>query len=154
LVINTVAQLEKIVNAIPDKLKAWPEERMVTPRAIGKWSNLQILGHLCDSAINNLTRIIQAQSASEPFVITPYNQDKWVKVQRYADASAEEIIILWESLNGAMLRVITAMPEDLIKSKEIRLTNGELHTLEWLINDYLEHMKHHLHQISPELLED
>ncbi|MGO4106390.1 DinB family protein [Paenibacillus sp. YAF4_2] len=150
----TVAQLEKLVKAIPDKLIAWPEVKMLTPRAIGKWSNLQILGHLCDSAINNLTRIIQAQSASEPFVINPYNQDKWVEAQRYTDASVEEIVTLWESLNGAMLRVITAMPEDLIKSKEIRLTSGEQHTLEWLFNDYLEHMKHHLHQISPELLED
>lgn len=153
MVINTVAQLGNLIKPIPDKLKAWPVERMVTARAIGKWSNLQILGHLCDSAINNLTRIIQAQSASEPFVVTPYNQDKWVEVQRYSDASVEEIITLWVSLNGALIRVISAMPEDQMRSKQIRLTSGEQHTLEWLINDYMEHLKHHLHQISPELLE-
>lgn len=151
---NTVAELENLVKAIPDKLKAWPEERMVTPRAIGKWSNLQILGHLCDSAINNLTRMIQAQAASEPLAIIPYNQDKWVEAQRYADASVNEIIILWASLNSTLIRVITAMSEDLIRARQIRLTSGEQYTLEWLISDYLEHKKHHLHQISPELLED
>ncbi|CAM3485775.1 DinB family protein [Paenibacillus lupini] len=151
---SVVTHLEKLIKAIPDKLKAWPEERMVTPRAVGKWSNLQILGHLCDSAINNLTRMIQAQSASEPLAITPYNQDKWVEAQRYADASVNEIITLWASLNSALIRVITAVPENLIRAKQIRLTSGEQHTLEWLISDYLEHMKHHLHQISPKLLED
>ncbi|TCM96351.1 DinB family protein [Paenibacillus sp. BK033] len=150
MITQTVAQLERYVESVPLHLRAWSEERMTTPRALGKWSSLQILGHLCDSAINNMRRIIEAPSASGPYVITPYNQDNWVKAQQYASAPAGEIIALWESLNRSMVRVMSAVPVETLTSCQIRLANGETHTLEWLIRDYLEHLEHHLGQIFPQ----
>ncbi|WP_336773347.1 DinB family protein [Paenibacillus sp. MMO-58] len=152
MITHTVAQLGRYVESIPLQLRAWSEERMTTPRGIGKWSSLQILGHLCDSAINNCRRIVEATTAAGPYVITPYNQDKWVEAQQYASAPAEEIIALWESLNQAIVRVISAVPIDTLTTCRIQLPNGETHTLEWLIKDYLEHLEHHLKQISPDLL--
>lgn len=144
------AQLESLVQTIPGRLRALPEAKMVTPRAVGKWSNLQIVGHLCDSAIHNIRRIIEARTSPEPYLITPYNQDKWAEAQHYGTAPIEEIIVLWESLNRAMLRVISALPAEVVSTREVRLINGEQHTLEWLIVDYVEHIRHHLKQIFPE----
>lgn len=150
---HPVAQLEQWIRVIPNKLKAFPEESMVHPRAVGKWSNLQILGHLCDSAINNLTRFIQVQYAPEPMHIIPYDQDKWVAAQRYSDVTVEEVISLWVSLNHSLVRVLTSLPADLPASRAIILPSGEQRSVEWLITDYVEHMKHHLNQISAELVE-
>ncbi|WP_127492276.1 DinB family protein [Paenibacillus glycanilyticus] len=152
MITKTVEQLGRYVEFVPLQLRAWSEERMATPRALGKWSSLQILGHLCDSAINNCKRIVEAPTAAGLYVITPYNQDNWVEAQQYASAPAEEIIALWESLNRSMVRVISAVPVDTLTSCHIQLPNGETHTLEWLIKDYLEHLEHHLKQISPDLL--
>ncbi|WP_336785685.1 DinB family protein [Paenibacillus sp. MMO-177] len=154
MITRTVAQLEKYIESVPLQLRAWSEEKMAAPRAIGKWSGQQILGHLCDSAIHNCRRIIEASSAAGPYVITPYNQDKWVEAQQYASAPAEEVIALWESLNRSMVRAISAVPVDTLTSCHILLPNGERHTLEWLIKDYLEHLEHHLNQISPDLISD
>ncbi|ACT01653.1 DinB family protein [Paenibacillus sp. JDR-2] len=147
-----VAQLGKYVESVPLQLRAWSEEKMITPRAVGKWSPLQILGHLCDSAIHNCRRIVEAPSAEGPYAITSYNQDKWVEAQQYASAPVDEIIALWESLNRAMVRVIAAVSVDTLTSCNILLPNGETHTLEWLVKDYVEHLEHHLKQISPDLL--
>ncbi|OAB37390.1 hypothetical protein PMSM_04820 [Paenibacillus macquariensis subsp. macquariensis] len=36
-----------------------------------KWSKKEMLGHLCDSAINNLERFIKIQYEPQPFILTP-----------------------------------------------------------------------------------
>ncbi len=108
-----------------------------------KWSKKEILGHLCDSAINNLERFIKIQYELQPFFLTPYNQDQWVDIQDYQDISIEEIINLWCNLNKKIIKVIVKIP-----TKKLMylcdIGNNQLMTLEWLIKDYLEHMEHHL----------
>ncbi|GLX70541.1 DinB family protein [Paenibacillus glycanilyticus] len=147
------ARLEKYIAAVPTALRAWPEEKLHTPLAVGKWSKVQILGHLCDSAINNVRRMIEAQASNEVYLIAPYNQNQWVEAQSYGNAHVDDVITLWESLNRAMARVIAAIPDDRSLSRQVKLPSGELHTLEWLIMDYMVHLEHHLQQISPELVE-
>ncbi|MGE7686034.1 hypothetical protein [Peribacillus simplex] len=34
-----------------------------------KWSKKEILGHLCDSALNNMNRFIKIQYEEQPYVI-------------------------------------------------------------------------------------
>ena len=75
MVSNVVIPLEKYIASVRDKLKELTPYEIIIPRETGKWSRLQILGHLCDSAMNNLTRFIQAQSQPEPLAIVPYYAD-------------------------------------------------------------------------------
>lgn len=149
MALDTAAKIEELIRLIPEQLQTIPEAEMITPRSPGKWSKLQILGHLCDSAVNNLTRIVQIQYLPEPLKITPYNQDSWVAAQRYAEAPVEEIVSLWISLNRSMVRVISAVPAEALLSSVV-LPSGEKQTLKWLIDDYLEHMNHHLRQLFGE----
>ncbi|OAB38246.1 metal-dependent hydrolase [Paenibacillus macquariensis subsp. defensor] len=108
-----------------------------------KWSKKEILGHLCDSAINNLERFIKIQYEHQLFVLTPYDQVQWVDIQDYQEISIEEIINLWCNLNKKISRVIAKIPnEKLVYLCDIG--NNQLKTLELLIQDYLEHMEHHL----------
>jgi hypothetical protein len=108
-----------------------------------KWSKKEILGHLCDSAINNLERFIKIQYELQPFFLTPYNQDQWVYIQNYQDISIEEIINLWCNLNKKIINVIVKIPTEKL-TYLCDIGNNQLMTLEWLIKDYLEHMEHHL----------
>lgn len=53
------------------------------------------------------------------------------------------------SLNQAILRVITRLIPDQLQLVFL-MENGGTVTLQWLIEDYLDHMKHHLEQIFPD----
>ncbi|MNN93297.1 hypothetical protein D3C81_2117140 [compost metagenome] len=69
--------------------------------------------------------------------------------QQYASTPREEIVSLWISLNQSVLRVISGLsPAQL--GLVFLLETGETVTLQWLIDDYLNHMKHHLGQIFPD----
>jgi len=111
-----------------------------------KWSVNEILGHLCDSALNNLPRFIVSRYAAQPAVFQPYQQDFWVAAQNYRDAPSEEIIALWGSLNRQAARAIASVtPEQ--ENLLCKIGENEPVTLRWLIEDYEEHLEHHLGQI-------
>ncbi|OFW75589.1 MAG: metal-dependent hydrolase [Alicyclobacillus sp. RIFOXYA1_FULL_53_8] len=146
---NVVEQLEELLKSVPRQLRELSNEDLVNPRSTGKWSRLQILGHLCDSAVNNLGRFIQAQYQPEPLAIVSYNQEVWVSSQHYGETPIDEVLTLWLSLNRSIVRVISSLPGDVL-SQTCKLSSGDIVTLEWLIDDYLQHMKHHLQQIFPD----
>ena len=105
------------------------------------------MGHLIDSAQNNIRRFIVAQYAQEPPHIV-YDQDFWVKASDYQQAMGEEVIQHWVLINERICRVLETMPSDkLTRQADTGREKQSLHTLEWLAADYLKHMKHHLNQI-------
>lgn len=113
-----------------------------------KWSKKEILGHLIDSAQNNLRRFITAQYEVEPPHII-YDQDFWVAVNQYQDVPTDDLIMLWKMLNERIVTVLENLPE----SKLEQLCNTgkgkiDLHSLSYLATDYLAHTEHHLKQIA------
>lgn len=113
----------------------------------GKWSNKDIIGHLIDSAHINLQRFVRC-TYEERFKLI-YYQEKWVKAQHYAEANIEEVLKLWELVNRQIVRVLTNYPAD---RWQITCDNnrGEpvYNTVEFIANDYIAHMQHHLDQLK------
>jgi hypothetical protein len=113
----------------------------------GKWSNKEIIGHLIDSAQINLQRFIRC-SYEEGFKLT-YEQDAWVAVQRYQDTDINDLFDLWALLNRQIIRVLGDYPADRLNIRcDVSKQEPNLQTVEWLANDYAEHLKHHLKQIK------
>ena len=137
---------KKILHDVPDKFFKLTEEAVSKRPAPGKWSKKQILGHLCDSAINNYSRFIRVQFEPEPFDIRRYNQDEWVELNHYQDISFKDIIELWIVLNRRIVHIISEIPDEKLIIK-CDTGNGEFYSLEYIIRDYLTHMKYHLDQI-------
>lgn len=146
--LETTAPLESLLRSVPEDFRALTAEEATQPRAPGKWSRLQILGHLCDSAVNNLARFVKGASlAPDPLPIEPYDQEAWVAVQRYGEAaSVEEVLTLWSALNVSVVRVVQGLSGDQL-ARPCRLPDGTIVTLGWLFEDYVDHLKHHLRQI-------
>jgi hypothetical protein len=112
-----------------------------------KWSKKEILGHLVDSALTNLRRFIMTQYQPGEKIV--YHQDEWVELQGYQQAELKELITLWIGLNRQIGHVIQRIPaEKLQLIRDTGKSGIEPHTLEYLIDDYLVHLQHHLAQIT------
>lgn len=136
-------ELREIIAAYDKKINAMPDEEFSAKPFPHKWSKKEVVGHLIDSAQNNLRRFICGQyEASPPLII--YQQDFWVNSNRYQEMDSAEITQLWRLLNLRICAVLEAMPPE---NYSRECNTGDLHSLEWLAADYVKHMKHHLNQI-------
>jgi hypothetical protein len=91
-------------------------------------------------------------------VFDGYGQDDWVAAQHYQDADFKELLALWRGYNLHLARVMELMPAAERKKSYIRhnfdqvafrpMPAGTPATLDWFMEDYVEHLKHHLKQID------
>ena len=115
-----------------------------------KWSRKEILGHLIDSASNNHQRFVRLQIDNE-IELPKYKQDEWVAVQRWQQKNWEEIIALWKLYNQHILHIFQHIDESkLFNTVTLGDEEDEIYTLQFLIDDYVDHMEHHLKQIFAE----
>ncbi len=112
-----------------------------------KWSKKEILGHLVDSAINNLQRFTEIQFEKKPYRLKRYNQNDLVKANNYQNSDITIILNLWIALNEQIMAVIANQNYNTLKYK-VELEDGEDCDLEFLIVDYTDHLEHHLNQIK------
>lgn len=124
--------------------------------APGKWSPREIIGHLVDSASNNHQRFVRMRDRDD-LVVEGYEQDAWVAAQRYQDAPWAELVLLWMTYNRHLARVMAATPaadRDRVRhSHNLHLRayrpvpEDRAVTLAYFMNDYVEHLEHHLAQV-------
>ena len=140
---QSINRLEYLVNIVPPLLTKIPEDEFSFKPSPAKWSKKQIIGHLIDSATNNHQRFVRGQYEDDPEII--YNQDKWNDFSYHQQIDKEQIILFWTIYNKQLVEIIKRIPEESLK-RQARIIEG-LKTLEFLINDYVKHMEHHLRQV-------
>ncbi|MFE6170493.1 DinB family protein [Viridibacillus arvi] len=140
---NVIDGINYWIYYVPKEIKRMSEIDVTKKPAPTKWSKKEILGHLCDSAIMNIERFIKIQYENQPYVLPTYNQNEWVAKQNYQDTPIEEILTLFYVLNKQIIAIINNIPDEK-RSYLCDIGNNELKTLDWLIQDYYEHMEHHL----------
>ncbi len=141
---NNIDRLSTIIEQQSILFSNADEEEYGLKPAPNKWSRKEILGHLIDSAQNNIQRFVRGQYEKKSSIA--YDQDKWVELNNYQATTLTELVDLWKLLNTRIIRIIETMPEDNLKKTSI--IKGEEFTLEWLIEDYIRHLQHHLDQIN------
>ena len=142
-----VSSLSSVVASVVPRLSAITEEAAARKPSPAKWSKKEILGHLIDSAANNHQRFVRLQLERE-LSLPGYEQDGWVRVNRYQQMPWAEIIALWSAYNRHLARVIESMEGESL-SHVWHSPNGDV-TLEFIAFDYVVHLKHHLAQIGIE----
>lgn len=141
--------LRALLDQVPVRLEKIPPGRRETKPAPSQWSPREELGHLLDSAANNHQRIVRAQLEDKP-AMPGYDGDRWVDLHRYQQRDWTELIGLWKALNHQMLAAAKAVP-DSAWSRTCTIADSEPLTLEFVFEDYLEHMMHHLQHIGIEV---
>ncbi len=142
---KTIEELQQLIPEVSAKLKAIQEAKFTEKPQTDKWSIKEIIGHLIDSATNNHHRFIRCQYEDKPLI--KYDQDLWVASQNYQNKPSEEIILLWELYNKHLVFVMENIPQDKLASLCLVAKANEPVTLQWLIEDYLAHLKRHLTKI-------
>ncbi|WP_419868911.1 DinB family protein [Chryseobacterium sp. CT-SW4] len=111
-----------------------------------KWSKKEILGHLCDSALTNIRRFVITQYKENENIV--YDQDFWVKAQNYQNIPTAEVISFWKVLNLQIVHTVENIPDEaLTRICDTTKVKPQLFTLEFIINDYIDHMNYHLKAI-------
>ncbi|WP_168208817.1 GNAT family N-acetyltransferase [Chitinophaga sp. XS-30] len=112
-----------------------------------KWSRKEILGHLIDSATNNYARFVRGQQA-EYQELPSYTQDFWVEARQYQREDWKTLVSLWKSLNEHIASIFPLIPEAALGNICVIGANAPV-TLQYIAEDYLRHLQHHLGQIFP-----
>ncbi len=112
-----------------------------------KWSKKEILGHLIDSAIHNLVRFTEINYLQKPYLQRPYSQNDLVDLNQYQTMNISELTQLWLSLNKQIIRIFKSVDEKAL-DYQIITNNQSVIDLKFLMNDYVEHLEHHMNQIK------
>lgn len=138
-----------MINEFSAKLRTMETAEFEAKLQPHKWSKKEVIGHLIDSAQNNLRRFIVSTYAATPPNIV-YDQDIWVRLNGYQSMPADQLITLWSLANQQILAVLSQLPPDAYsKACNTGKDKEQLHSLLWLAEDYVKHMKHHLNQVFP-----
>ncbi len=160
-VMNDLAKdlLQAVETAAP-RLMAVSELQAGASGEEGRWSAKEIVGHLIDSAANNQQRFVRAQ-ASDDLMFAGYDQEYWVRVQKYPEVPWPNLVQFWEAYNQHLAHVIANIPPAILTAPRSRHTldkiawqtvdPGTTTTLAYLIADYIGHLKMHLRQIDEAL---
>jgi hypothetical protein len=149
---------KQTIDASAQRLQTISESDAERPRAEDHWSSKQIIGHLIDSAANNHARFVLGQ-LKDDLVFPGYDQNGWVATNHYQDASWPQLIDLWRAYNLHLHHLMSHADSAKLNSPCTQHTLPEIAfrtvaqsqpvTLEYLMKDYVDHLKHHLDQIFP-----
>jgi broad specificity phosphatase PhoE len=116
-----------------------------------KWSKKETLGHLMDSASNNHQRFVRA-ALQGSLTFPGYDQEALVDLQNFAEVDWGFLVDLWASYNRFLAHVLSGLPES-VSQVVCSIGDHPPATLEWIAEDYVAHLKHHLNQILGETFE-
>ena len=138
-------ELARLADTTEASLLKISEAASSAPLRPGGWSPKQVIGHLIDSASNNHQRFVRAviQGSLE---FPGYDQEGWVRVAAAQEMPWPLLIALWASYNRYLAHILAHLPEDAFEA-QCRIGSSEPVTLEFLAEDYLVHLNHHLQQL-------
>jgi hypothetical protein len=138
--------LVQVVKSAEASLLQVTEIESNKPILTGGWSRKQVLGHLIDSASNNHQRFVRA-ALQTSLDFPGYDQDGCVRVQAVEEAHWPLLVALWADYNRYLAHVIAHLAPFKLETL-CRIGSDEPVKLQFLVEDYLKHLLHHLGQIG------
>ncbi|TAH03122.1 MAG: DinB family protein [Sphingobacteriales bacterium] len=143
MITDSIIKLEYLCNTIPQLLLNIDDRTFLEKNRPNQWSKKEILGHLIDSATNNHQRFIRGQFEDKPAIV--YDQNKWNQFNFYQQINAQQLIAFWEVYNRQLIELLKHISNESLQLE--CLVDGNLLTIDFLVNDYVEHLEYHLKQI-------
>lgn len=133
------------------KLLSLPEEVITQRKNSQNRSIKQIVGHLVDSASNNIHRVVHLQYRELPLNFANYatngNNDRWIAIQNYQDENWENLIQLWKYSILHFAHVIQQINPEKLNNVWLG-GEDERVTLKEMVEYFIPHFKLHLGEIE------
>ncbi|MCP4537951.1 MAG: DinB family protein [Chloroflexi bacterium] len=138
-------EIRNIVDQALGQLTLMKPDQVSSKETPDSWSKKEVIGHLIDSAANNHQRFVRACS-NEATTFPTYQQEDWVRIQQYNESDWGTLVALWSAYNRHLSDVIERIPQDAMSSG-CNIGQENPATLEFVVRDYLQHLRHHMHTI-------
>ncbi len=149
-ILSLVHEWEPVLNSLPEVIIS--QRKNSQDRTIK-----QIVGHIIDSASNNIHRIVHLQYQPVPLIFPNYatlgNNDRWIAIQDYQNEEWPILIQLWKYTLLHICHVIKNVRSDKLDNDWIS-GPGEKVTLNEMIIDFPRHLKLHLSEIKELMTEN
>jgi hypothetical protein len=147
-----------IVHEISILLAEWEEQLLRLPPGLIETKRnsqgrtiRQILGHLIDSASNNIHRTVHMQYHESPVEFPNYashgNNDRWIAIQDYQAEDWHTMIMYWKYSNLHLIHVISRI-QDSSLGQVWSAGDNRVIRLDDMVTDYLRHFRLHLGEIK------
>lgn len=143
---DVAARFRADLDSLRQTLIQVPASLADTPWRPGGWTRKQIVGHLLDSAANNRQRFVRA-TIDGGYEGPGYVQDAWVAVHGYDSQNWRTLLRWWQAEHEILAAIVDRIPEERL-SASCKVGDGAPVTLRFLIEDYIDHQKHHFGQIT------
>jgi hypothetical protein len=148
---NVGHEILQLIEEWEPRLQKLTENTIVEKRNTQNRNIKQIVGHLVDSASNNLHRIIHLQYQPSPLNFPDYanlgNNDRWIAIQHYQEENWENLVQLWKYSNLHFIHIIKHVDPSKLENMWISALNQNF-TLREMVHYYLKHLKLHLGEIE------
>ena len=129
-----------------DSVKGLSDQQLDTPYREGGWTVRQVVHHVPDSHMNAYTRLKLALTETEP-TIKPYNEKLWAELPDGRAGAVAPSLQLLESLHHRWVILLHSLtPVDYLRT--FRHPESGQRTLDWLIQLYAWHSRHHVAHIT------
>ena len=151
-------EFETICEELQNLIESWGPRLMAMPpdMILGKRNNQdrnirQIVGHMVDSASNNIHRIVHLQYRESPLRFPNYatngNNDRWIAIQDYESEDWHNLVNLWKYANLHIMHVMRKVNPSKLDNQWFYDENTLISLREGIV-DYLRHFKLHLDEIT------
>jgi hypothetical protein len=138
--VDLLASLEQTPKRIQALIRGWPREAFDRSYAPGKWTARQLLVHLAQAEVVFGDRIRFALT-TPGFVVIPFDQDDWMKMENAVDAQSGLAAYLgMRQMNLAFFRSLTPAQRAQTFTHPER---GEI-SVDWIMTAMAGHERHHL----------
>lgn len=145
------AEIYALLNLWVPRLLELPISTTREPRNNQNRSIREIVGHMIDSASNNIHRIVHLQYQPSPLHFPDYanlgNNDRWIAIQHYQEEDWGNLVQLWKFLNLHVAHIINYVREEKLNHFWISALNEHI-SLDAMIKDYNRHLNLHLQEIE------
>jgi hypothetical protein len=116
------------------------------PYREGGWTGRQVIHHVADSHMNSYIRFRFALTEDE-FVIKPYDENSWARLEDAQHAPPELSLQLIEALHGRWVRLLGSLTNEQWARKLRHPDIGEI-DLNFLLALYAWHGRHHVEHLK------
>ena len=122
-------------------LQTIPEDQASKPRAEGKWSIKQVLGHLCDTERVMSYRMLRFARGDQK-ELHGFEQDDYVKAGDFNRRVRHDLMVEFKNIRGATIALVGSIsPEDEVR---IGIANGNPVSVRALAYIIAGHAQRHL----------